>query len=178
MVDTTVVAGERVSLRPVERDDAEFLQLSMTKPEIRIPLGSNDPMNSHQATKFIENVIEDGDGVSFIVEADDERIGIVATKSTEPARPELVYWFVPEYHGQGYGSEAVGCLVEYLFRTVECRGLYARLFDFNEGSRGVLEKLGFTHEGTFREARFIDGEYVDTLHFGLLRSEWDAMQSE
>lgn len=171
-VDTTVVAGDRVSLRPVERDDAAFMQRSTTDPDIRVPLGSTSPSNRQETESFIEEYVEGDDGVSLLVEADGEPIGLVATKSHDPARPELVYWFVPEYHGQGYGTEAVGLFVDYLFRTVDCRGLHARVFAFNAGSRGVLDGLGFTEEGRFREARFVDGEYVDVLHFGLLRCEW------
>jgi ribosomal-protein-alanine N-acetyltransferase len=176
-VDTTVVEGERVSLRPVERSDAAFMQRSTTDPEIRIPLGSPSPSNEHETESFIEEVVEGDDGVSLVVETDDEPIGLVAVKSLDPARPELVYWFVPEYHGDGYGTEAVGLFVDYLFRTVDCRGLHARLFAFNTGSRGVLEGLGFAEEGRFREARFVDGEYVDVFHFGLLRREWAESQN-
>jgi len=32
--------------------------------------------------------------------------------------------------------------------------------------------LGFTEEGRIRKDRFIDGEYVDTVQYGLLRREW------
>ncbi|SDM80058.1 Protein N-acetyltransferase, RimJ/RimL family [Halogranum gelatinilyticum] len=174
MADTTVVSSERVSLRPVERDDAEFMQRSTTDPEIRVPLGSTQPSNSHQSETFIEETLEGGDGVSLVVETDDESIGLVAVKSLDQARPELVYWLVPEYHGEGYGSEAVGLFVDYLFRTHDCRGLHARVFDFNDGSQDVVRGLGFTEEGRFREARFVDGDYVDVVHFGLLRREWQA----
>ncbi|SFL59310.1 Protein N-acetyltransferase, RimJ/RimL family [Halogranum rubrum] len=171
-VDTTVVEGERVSLRPVERDDAAFMQRSTTDPDIRIPLGSTSPSNEHESESFIEEYVEGDDGISLVVETDETPIGLVAVKSLKPARPELVYWFVPEYHRQGYGTEAVGLFVDYLFRTVDCHGLHARVFAFNEGSQGVLEGLGFAEEGRFREARFVDGAYVDVFHFGLLRREW------
>ncbi|ELZ81400.1 protein N-acetyltransferase-like protein [Haloferax larsenii JCM 13917] len=177
MSDTTVISDDRVSLRPVERDDADLLQRSMTDPEIRIPLGS-DLRNRHETTEFIEEYIEGDDNLSLVVEAEGERIGIVAAKSLTPVRPGLVYWFLPEYHGQGYGTEAVSCLVEYVFRNVDCHGVHAAAFDFNEGSRALLEGLGFTEEGRFREARFVDGSYVDVVHFGLLRREWEARQSD
>ncbi|WP_416839770.1 GNAT family N-acetyltransferase [Haloferax sp. DFSO52] len=176
MSDTTIVDGERVSLRPTERDDVDILQRSMTDPRIRIPLGS-EPRNEHETTEFIEEYVEGDGNLSFVVEAADERIGIVAVKSLEPARPELVYWFLPEYHGQGYGTEAVGCLVDYVFKTVDCHGLTAVAFEFNQGSHGVLKRLGFREEGRLREHRFVDGSYVDVVQFGLLRSEWDESRS-
>jgi ribosomal-protein-alanine N-acetyltransferase len=64
-------------------------------------------------------------------------------------------------------------LVDYAFESHEIRGLQAQAFAPNEGSVGVLENLGFTHEGTLRDARFRDGEYVDVVWYGLLREEWE-----
>lgn len=189
-IDTTVVESDRVSLRPVEREDAAFLQRSTTDPEIRVGLGAPAPSNERETESFIEKVVEEGDGLSLLVEAngecdvkgedegENEPVGLVAAKSLDPARPELVYWFVPEYHGEGYGSEAVGLFVDYLFRTVDCHGLHARVFDFNKGSRGVLGRLGFREEGRFREAKFVDGAYVDVFHFGLLRREWSDRRAD
>lgn len=178
MTDTTVVEGDRVSLRPVERDDAELLQRSTTDPEIRIPLGAPRPQNLNQATEFVEKTVEESDDICFVVVADDEAIGFAMVEMTDYGRPNLVYWLVPEYHGQGYGTEAAGCLVDYFFRTVECHGLQALAFEFNDGSRGVLERLGFTEEGRQREAAFVDGSYVDVAQFGLLRREWEETRSD
>lgn len=169
---TPFLSGERVSLRPVERDDAAFLQRSSTDPRIRVPLGANEPWNAHQTESFIEEVVEKGDGVSFVVEADGEPIGLVAVKSLEPVRPELVYWFLPEHHGQGYGTEAVGLLVDHVFETYDCHGVSAGAFETNPGSQALLRKLGFSEEGRLREDRFSGGEYVDLVNFGLLRREW------
>jgi ribosomal-protein-alanine N-acetyltransferase len=45
-------------------------------------------------------------------------------------------------------------------------------YDFNDASRGLLESLGFTEEGRTRKDRFINGEYIDTIQYGLLRKEW------
>jgi len=45
-------------------------------------------------------------------------------------------------------------------------------YEDNDASRGLLESLGFSEEGRIRKDRFIDGEYADTIHYGLLREEW------
>ena len=42
----------------------------------------------------------------------------------------------------------------------------------NDASRRVWEKLGFELEGRLRQNQFDDGEYVDTLYFGLLEDEY------
>jgi RimJ/RimL family protein N-acetyltransferase len=38
--------------------------------------------------------------------------------------------------------------------------------------RGLLESLGFEEEGRIRRGPFIDGEYVDTVNYGLPLEAW------
>lgn len=44
----------------------------------------------------------------------------------------------------------------------------------NAASRRLLLRLGFHHEGTLRETRYLDGRYTDDLVLGLLCREWQA----
>ena len=44
----------------------------------------------------------------------------------------------------------------------------------NVGSARVMEKLGMTFEGIFRQYFKIRGGYHDLRYYSLLRSEWDA----
>lgn len=174
MSDHAVVEGERVALRPVERDDSRFLRRATTDPDIRVSLGAAAPQNRHQAEEFLEETVEGEDSIALLVSLDGGPIGYVAAKHTDRPRPELVYWFVPERHGEGYGTEAVGLFAGYLFRTIDCHGLSARVYEFNGGSRGLLESLGFEREGRLRESWFARGEYVDVLRYGILRREWET----
>jgi hypothetical protein len=38
----------------------------------------------------------------------------------------------------------------------------------------VAEKVGFVYEGRQREMRLWQGEWLDLLHFGILREEWQG----
>lgn len=170
-----------VSLRTVEPEDAQFLQQSHTRPEIRVPLGSQI-RTVHELRDRIENDDTD-DG--FVVCVDDTgtpppapdevtRVGLVTVADADWRRPELGYWLVPEHHGEGIGKTAVGLLVDYVFRTYDHPAVGAAAYAFNDASRGLLESLGFEREGTTRRDRFVDGEYVDTVRYGLLRENWWA----
>lgn len=180
--------GDRVTLRTVERDDAEFLQRGHNHPDVGVSLGLNRPESEAEAESTIEGREDDPLNVGLVVclenegEGGDEGeseaaaptpIGKVSLMDLHHTRPELSYWVLPEYHGNGYGTEAVEVLVDYAFEAHEIRGLQAQAFAPNEGSVGVLENLGFTREGTLRDARFRDGEYVDVVWYGMLREEWE-----
>jgi ribosomal-protein-alanine N-acetyltransferase len=172
--------GDRVTLRTVEHEDAEFLQRGHNDPAVAVPLGVNMPENESEAQASIEDHEGDNLNVSLLVcleDGDDPTpIGQVYLMDLHHTRPELSYWLLPEYHGNGYGTEATEVLVDYAFNAHEIRGLQAQAFAPNDGSVGVLENLDFEHEGTLRDARFRDGEYVDVVWYGLLREEWDDME--
>ncbi|WP_121821928.1 GNAT family N-acetyltransferase [Halostella salina] len=170
--------GDRVTLRTVEHEDAEFVQRGHNHPEVGVSLGLDRPENEAEAEAHIEGSEDDPLNVSLLVcleDGDDPTpIGKVSLMDLHHTRPEISYWILPEYHGEGYGTEAVGVLVDYAFESHEIHGLQAQAFAPNEGSVGVLENLGFSHEGTLRDARFRDGEYVDVVWYGLLREEWEG----
>jgi len=66
----------------------------------------------------------------------------------------------------------VALLVDYTFVIYDHPAAGAVAYDFNDASRGLLESLGFEEEGRIRRERFIDSEYVDTIHYGLLGENW------
>ncbi|MBS3972887.1 MAG: GNAT family N-acetyltransferase [Erysipelotrichia bacterium] len=71
---------------------------------------------------------------------------------------ELGYWIGEPYWNQGYATEASIMLVKWAFNHGYHR-LFARHFRFNPASRQVMEKAGFTYEGTQIDHVFKNGSY-------------------
>ena len=78
--------------------------------------------------------------------------------------------------GQGYGYEAAELALAFAFGELNLHRVTATVFNYNERSRALVEKLGFRLEGAFREFLERDGERHDMLLYGLLRPEWEARQ--
>lgn len=179
MPGARIRSGERVTLRAVEREDIPFIQRAFTDPEIRYPIG-NPLMSQEQiesgmeesTDRFLVCLDRNDVGPGQPDEDDVRRIGVVNVEDADWRRPELGYWLIPNVHGEGYGTEAVSLVIEYVFRVYDHPAVGAVAFDFNEASRGLLESLGFTEEGRIRKERFINGAYRDTIQYGLLRREW------
>jgi RimJ/RimL family protein N-acetyltransferase len=80
--------------------------------------------------------------------------------------------------GQGYGYEAARLALAFAFHELNLHRVTATVFSYNERSRALFEKLGFQHEGTFREFLERDGERHDMLLYGLLRPEWEVTRQQ
>jgi RimJ/RimL family protein N-acetyltransferase len=74
----------------------------------------------------------------------------------------------------GYGSEALGALIDCAFGSMGLRRLEGRLDPRNVSSRRLVQRLGFAKEGLLRQHWVNKGEVKDTELYGLLRNEWSG----
>ncbi|MFC5970296.1 GNAT family N-acetyltransferase [Halomarina salina] len=174
MSGATFLGGDRVELRTVEADDLDFLRETTNHPDVRRNLGSSTPTNGHAEREWFERMSADDDA-QFLVWADDERVGTVGLHDFRPGwgLAETGYFFHPDHWGNGYATEALELVCGYGFRERRLNKVAARTFAFNEASGRVLEKVGFSQEGTHRNEAFERGEHVDLLYWGLLVDEFD-----
>ena len=96
-----------------------------------------------------------------------------------------VKWDVPEFEigffvdkdheGQGYVTEAARAVMGFIFEHLKAHRIRMECDDTNERSWRVAERCGLVREGHVREnKRNADGTLSGTLHFGLLRREYEA----
>jgi len=79
------------------------------------------------------------------------------------------------YWGGGRGTEALGLWCGYLFEAFPTwRRLTTETWTGNAPMMRVAEKLGFTLEARYREARPWQGGVYDAVGYGMLRGEWAA----
>ena len=84
---------------------------------------------------------------------------------------ELGYWLAEPFWGRGLAVEACRAVLTHAFAACEPERIQARVIDGNDPSRRVLEKLGFSYEGTMRSSLFRRGRFEDVMYFSLLRQE-------
>ena len=184
MPDSAFLSGDRVTLRPPERDDLDAIQSWMNNPRLWRPALDAKPMNGDLAEEFFETTLTTEDDVKLVACVDDadEPIGMMSLTATpygptatDRARSmELAYHLDPDFHGAGYGSEAAELVVQYGFEDLNLNRIEAEAGAFNDASQGLLESLGFQREGTRRDAAYYRGDYYDMLTYGLLRAEWEG----
>jgi len=63
-------------------------------------------------------------------------------------------------------------VLEYGFGQLQLHRIWLTVSECNSGAIRSYRKLGFTEEGTMRDACLRDGRYHNKVVMGLLRREW------
>ena len=86
---------------------------------------------------------------------------------------EIGYFIEERSQGNGYVTEAVKRMIEFLFTELDASKLEIHTKASNSRSIGIALRCGFTKEAQLRErGRTSAGEAVDLQIYGLLRSEF------
>ncbi|MEM7113544.1 MAG: GNAT family protein [Chloroflexota bacterium] len=79
------------------------------------------------------------------------------------------------YWSGGIGYEALGLWSDYLLKAMpELIRLGLATWSGNVRMMRLAEKLGYQEEARRRKARIVEGEYYDSMGYGVLREEWEA----
>ena len=100
-------------------------------------------------------------------------IGIFIKNDVYQKSGELGYWLAEDYWRKGITSKAVEIICKEAFATFDIIRIFAEPYEYNAGSRGVLEKAGFKYEGTMRNGVYKNGNVFSYCMYSILREEMD-----
>ena len=86
---------------------------------------------------------------------------------------EVEYCIGKAYQDKGYTTEAVKAVTAYGFDVVGFNRIQVSCRHVNIPSKRVIEKCGFTYEGTLRQYFNHLGEFHDRLYYSMLKNEWE-----
>lgn len=175
---TPSLVTERLRLRPVAPGDAEALWAMHTDAHVLRFWDAPAWTDRRQAERFIrrsEQMAQEGEGARVVIERADGGAfaGWCAVTRWNPGfrSAALGYCLDRAAWGHGYATEAARALVGWAFATLDLNRLQAECDTRNLASARVLQKLGFTLEGTLREDCVVNGEVSDSWVYGLLRRD-------
>ncbi len=171
-----MLRGNRINLRTVRR--ADLPKLLELRSEVRAR-GQYYPMNLPSEVSLINSFEKDGmwgsdDGTLLVVDKNSDRImGSVFYFNAQhyyDAAKEVGYiLYDPADRGKGYGTEALGLLVDYLFDWLNLARIQIQVELDNTASRRLAEKCGFEQEGIMRHVFYVGGAPQDVVMYAKLR---------
>jgi RimJ/RimL family protein N-acetyltransferase len=178
-----IASGQRVVLRDgLSSDVDDYLRwmrrgewLRFDAPWENEPAMTDDEIRTHFTKRFL-NDPSTPRWIALIVTKEERALGWV-NRYGDKRFPDA--WLVgidiceDDSLNKGLGTEALGLWVDYLFSNSNVHRIGFDTYSFNRRMIRVGEKLGFVHEGTDREVIYWKGSWLDRLHFGMLRNEWE-----
>jgi RimJ/RimL family protein N-acetyltransferase len=85
---------------------------------------------------------------------------------------EIGVTIAPQFQGRGYASEAVGCVIDFIFETLHKDKVIASVDPKNHKSMALMRRVGFQLEGINKNAVLFRGEWVDDAVFEITPQQW------
>lgn len=177
---TPTLNTERLRLRPFEPRDKDAIYALQSNARV-LKYWDAPPWNELSAAdRFLESsksIAEDDRGIRLVLErlSDGAFVGwcTIGGWNSTFRSATLGYCLMEAAWGQGYATEASNAVLGWAFETLNLNRVQGEADTRNHGSWMVMEKLGFTREGTLRQDCIVNGDISDTHVYGLLRAEWE-----
>ena len=170
-----MLQGDLVVLRAVERGDLPNFARWLNDETVLEYFGQVLPLSLEQEEQWYEGMLQDSSACAFSVEFEGQHIGGAGFNQiqTRNRNAEVgLFIGIPSLWDRGLGSDIMRTLLRYGFLQLNLHRIYLRVFSQNRRAVHLYEKLGFQHEGLWRQAEFRSGRYHDICWMGLLRNEW------
>ncbi len=175
----------RLILRPFEDRDIEPFSRYRSDPEVARYQGWEAPYSLEQAARFVDGMKSIRPGIpgqwyqiaiehrhsrellgdcAFLILLEDQR------------QAEIGFTLARASQSQGYASEAVARLLDYLFADFNLHRVRANCDPENTASSRLLERLDMRHEGHFIESLWLKGRWCDEDWYAILRREWEKQR--
>ena len=182
--ERTVIAGERVSLVPLDASlhSAPLFKQVHGHPELWRYMFDPPPADEKDFQRNLEAKAIKTDQVFYTIvrNADALPLGVASFLRIEPTHRVIEVGSIlysPLLQRTPEATEAMYLMAKYVFEVLGYRRYEWKCNALNEPSRKAAIRLGFTFEGIFRQHMIIKGENRDTAWFAMLDSEWPAVKS-
>ncbi|WP_189052008.1 GNAT family N-acetyltransferase [Aliidongia dinghuensis] len=107
-------------------------------------------------------------------------VGVASYLRIDPANGVIEVGHInysPRLQRRPAATEAMYLMMARVFDELGYRRYEWKCDDLNQPSRAAAARLGFTYEGTFRQAIVYKGRNRDTAWFSILDGEWPALKA-
>src|SRR5262245_7844643 len=176
---------ERLILRAFQDGDLEPFVAYRSDPEVARFQSWEAPYSRVRAAEFFEELKQARPGrpgewyqLAITLKDTGQIIGDCAfcVLLEDSQQAEIGFSLARVYHGQGYGTEAITRLLDYLFADLKLHRVRAVCDVRNLASARLLERAGMRREAHFIENTWFKGKWGSEYWYAILSREWRAKQ--
>ncbi len=174
---------DRLILRMWAKKDAPALFEYAKDPDVGPNAGWKPHANVGESRMIIDQLFRHNMTWAIIEKSTGKIVGSIGFEE-DKYRPnisskEMGYSLAKRCWGNGYMTEAAKRLIRYGFEELKLDVLMIRTSETNRRSQRVIEKCGFTYEGTLRRAyRMYDNNLREVRCYSMLREEYENLYLE
>jgi len=133
------------------------------------------PYTQEDAVRWINFVTHDSFNLAFAIADEKELIGgigAIPNQDVHRFTSEIGYWLAEPFWNKGIITKAVKTFCGYLFTNYDFNHLTASIYEGNDASMKVVQKVGFVLEGVLRKNVFKENRFLDQYIYGLLKEDF------
>ena len=180
------ILTERLILRPFRDDDLEAMVAIYGREDVNRyldwgPRSRDDVREWLGRFKRLTDITPRGDALRLaaLLKVSDSLIGdfSVWRTSREHLQGEIGFVVHPDHQGKGYAVEAATVMLRMGFERLGFHRIAGQCDPRNAASASLMERLGMRREAHLLENMLVKGEWVGTLVYAMLASEWQAAEA-
>ena len=153
-----MIETERLTLRPLSRDDVEPWTRFMTDGDARAGLHTPDPVGADDAAAALDRFVDGAEMYTLVVRESGETagfVGFIPRTMDWGEELELGWMLLPAYRGRGYATEAARAL-----QAGKDRRIISLIRSDNPASQSVARRIGAECERVFEYWGYETGVWV------------------
>lgn len=167
-----LLKGQHIHLRALEKEDLNFLYELENNSAVWEISGTLTPYSKTVLQFYLENAhrdIYDVKQLRLVVSDNKNKVlGLVDLYDFDPKHKRAGVGIVivnEDERNKGIGTEALELFINYAFKVLEMKQLYANILEENNRSIHLFQKLGFTKVGVKRDWISSGGSYKNEVLF-------------
>lgn len=179
-----ILKGKKVILRAVEQEDIEMLRELTNDPEYeKMIVGWSFPISKKDQEMWFSNCKNGLDSLRYTIETEaDGPVGMIGLRKIDWKNGVATGLGMriarKEIRTRGLATDAWMTLMRYAFTELRLNRINGSALAHNKASLRVCEKVGFKVEGVQRQAVYKNGEFIDLVIMGCLKSDYEELIAE
>ena len=173
--------GDRVVLRPLERDHLARCVAWFNDPDVTYFLARDEPLTMAEEERWFADYRSKVDEEIYAIEVAGDHIGNVGLHGIDRANRRASLGIVigeKDQWSKGHGTDAVRTVLRYAFRDLHLHKVNLDVLDYNDRAIRLYKRCGFAVEGLRREELWKRGRFVNLVRMSILESEFRDARPE
>jgi RimJ/RimL family protein N-acetyltransferase len=178
----TIITGDHLVLRPLDKADIENRVRWFNDPEVRKTLIISELFELEKTLHWFDKMQTDNSRAEFVIETIDKIpigvIGLAGIDSTHRTAEIYIVIGQKDFWGKSVMLEAESLLIGWAFNSLGLEKIWAEARPENVASLITMKKLGFQVEGTLRNEKIVNSQRATVLRLGLLREDFKPLNKQ